>query len=90
MPIGLFDTETPLLALREQIAERLTEVVERGVYILGPEVKAFEQEFADYLGVKHVIGVGNGTDAITISLRALGVGQGRRGRGSVVHVLCVG
>ena len=75
MPIGLFDTETPLLALREQIAERLTEVVERGVYILGPEVKAFEQEFADYLGVKHVIGVGNGTDAITISLRALGVGR---------------
>ncbi len=75
MPIGLFDTETPLLALREQIAERLIEVVERGVYVLGPEVKAFEQEFADYLGVKHVIGVGNGTDAITISLRALGVGR---------------
>jgi len=75
MPIGLFDTETPLLALREQIAERLTEVVERGVYILGPEVKAFEQEFAEYLGVKHVIGVGNGTDAITIGLRALGVGR---------------
>ena len=66
MPIGLFDTETPLLALREQIAERLNEVVERGVYILGPEVKAFEQEFAEYLGVRHVIGVGNGTDAITI------------------------
>ena len=62
MPIGLFDTETPLLALREQIAERLIEVVERGVYILGPEVKAFEQEFAEYLGVKHVIGVGNGID----------------------------
>ena len=75
MPIGLFDTETPLLALREQIAERLIEVVERGVYVLGPEVKAFEHEFADYLGVKHVIGVGNGTDAITISLRALGVGR---------------
>jgi dTDP-4-amino-4,6-dideoxygalactose transaminase len=73
MPIGLFDTETPLLALREQILERLTEVVERGVYILGPEVKAFEQEFAAYLGVRHVIGVANGTDAITIALKALGV-----------------
>ena len=57
MPIGLFDTETPLLALREQIVERLAAVVERGVYILGPEVKAFEQEFADYLGVRHAIGV---------------------------------
>ncbi len=74
MPIGLFDTETPLLALREQIVERLAEVVERGVYILGPEVKAFEQEFAAYLGVRHAIGVANGTDAITIALRALGVG----------------
>ena len=73
MPIGLFDTETPLLALREQILERLTEVVERGVYILGPEVTAFEQEFAAYLGVRHVIGVANGTDAITIALKALGV-----------------
>jgi len=75
MAIGLFDTETPLLALREQIVERLNEVVERGVYILGPEVKAFEREFADYIGVKHTIGVGNGTDAITIGLRALGIGR---------------
>ena len=75
MLIGLFDTETPLLALREQIVERLAEVVERGVYILGPEVEAFEQEFAAYLGVRHVIGVANGTDAITIALRALGVGR---------------
>jgi dTDP-4-amino-4,6-dideoxygalactose transaminase len=73
MPIGLFDTETPLLALREQILDRVAEVVERGVYILGPEVKAFEQEFAAYLGVRHVIGVANGTDAITIALKALGV-----------------
>jgi dTDP-4-amino-4,6-dideoxygalactose transaminase len=39
-------------------------------------VAAFEQEFAAYLGVKHVIGVGNGTDAITIALRALGIGPG--------------
>jgi dTDP-4-amino-4,6-dideoxygalactose transaminase len=48
-------------------------VVERGVYILGPEVQAFEQEFAAYLGVRHAIGVANGTDAIAIGLRALGV-----------------
>jgi dTDP-4-amino-4,6-dideoxygalactose transaminase len=75
MLIGLFDIETPLLPLREQIVERLAEVVERGVYILGPEVQAFEQEFADYLGVRHAIGVANGTDAITIALKALGVGR---------------
>lgn len=73
MAIGLFDTSTPLRALREDILDRIAAVVERGVYILGPEVRAFEQEFADYLGVRHVVGVANGTDAITIGLRALGV-----------------
>jgi UDP-N-acetyl-3-dehydro-alpha-D-glucosamine 3-aminotranferase len=74
MPIGLFDTATPMVALQEQIRDRIAGVLERGVYILGPEVEAFEQELAQYLGVRHVIGVGNGTDAITIALRALGVG----------------
>jgi dTDP-4-amino-4,6-dideoxygalactose transaminase len=74
MPIGLFDTATPMLALKEQISDRIAGVLERGVYILGPELEAFEQELARYLGVRHAIGVGNGTDAITIGLRALGVG----------------
>ena len=75
MPIGLFDTATSMLALQEQIRDRIAGVLERGVYILGPEVEAFEQELAQYLGVRHAIGVGNGTDAITIGLRALGVGR---------------
>ena len=51
-------------------------MVDGGRFILGPEVEAFEREFADYLGVRHCIGVANGTDAITIALRALGVGPG--------------
>jgi dTDP-4-amino-4,6-dideoxygalactose transaminase len=76
MPIALFDTDTPLLALQDEILERLAAVVERGTYILGPEVEAFEEEFAEYLGVRHAVGVGNGTDAITIGLRSLGVGPG--------------
>jgi dTDP-4-amino-4,6-dideoxygalactose transaminase len=74
MPIGLFDTATSMLTLHEQIRDRIAGVLERGVYILGPEVETFERELAQYLGVRHVIGVGNGTDAITIALRALGVG----------------
>jgi dTDP-4-amino-4,6-dideoxygalactose transaminase len=74
MPISLFDTSVSMLALGDEIRDRIAGVLERGVYILGPEVKAFEREFASYLGVRHVIGVGNGTDAITIGLRALGVG----------------
>ncbi|HET8977815.1 MAG TPA: DegT/DnrJ/EryC1/StrS family aminotransferase [Solirubrobacteraceae bacterium] len=76
MSVPLFDTETPLAALKPLIVERLAEVVAQGRFILGPEVQAFEQEFAAYLGVRHVIGVANGTDAITIALRALGVGRG--------------
>ena len=61
---------------KPRLAEKLAQVVEDGRYILGPEVEAFEREFADYLGAKHCVGVANGTDAITIALRALGVGPG--------------
>jgi dTDP-4-amino-4,6-dideoxygalactose transaminase len=50
--------------------------MESNRFILGPEVEAFEEELARYLGVRHVVGVANGTDAITIALRALGVGEG--------------
>jgi dTDP-4-amino-4,6-dideoxygalactose transaminase len=74
--IPLFDTETPLVPLREALRERLDAVLASGRYVLGPEVAAFESEFADYLGVRHVIGVGNGTDAITIALRAMGIRPG--------------
>jgi dTDP-4-amino-4,6-dideoxygalactose transaminase len=76
MDVPLFDTETPLRPLKAKILARMQEVVERGVFILGPEVAAFEREFAAYLGVRHVIGVANGTDAITIALRALDVRRG--------------
>jgi dTDP-4-amino-4,6-dideoxygalactose transaminase len=76
MAVPLFDTSTPLEPLRAQIIERLTAVANGGHFILGPEVEAFEREFADYLGVRHVVGVANGTDALTIALRAAGVGPG--------------
>src|SRR5436190_22776606 len=76
MSVPLFDTSTPLKPLREQILERLSAVVHDGRFILGPEVRAFEREFAEYLGVGHVIGVANGTDALTIALRAAGVEPG--------------
>jgi dTDP-3-amino-3,4,6-trideoxy-alpha-D-glucose transaminase len=63
-------------AHQDRIAERLTEIAAAGRWILGPEVAAFEEEFAAYLGVRFCVGVANGTDALTIALRALGVGQG--------------
>jgi dTDP-4-amino-4,6-dideoxygalactose transaminase len=63
-------------AHRDAIARRLAEVAASERYILGPEVAAFEREFAEYHGARHCVGVGNGTDAITIALRALGVSPG--------------
>ena len=59
-----------------RLTEKLGEVLRGGRYVLGPEVEAFEREFADYLGVCHCVGVANGTEAITIGLRALGVRPG--------------
>jgi dTDP-3-amino-3,4,6-trideoxy-alpha-D-glucose transaminase len=59
-----------------RLAEALARVVPTERYILGPEVSAFEAEFARYLGVRHCVGVANGTDALTIALRAHGVRAG--------------
>jgi len=74
--VPLFDTDAPLAPLREELRARLSAVLDAGRYILGPEVEAFESELAAYLGARHVVGVANGTDAITIALRAMGVGPG--------------
>jgi dTDP-4-amino-4,6-dideoxygalactose transaminase len=60
----------------DRLSEALDRVARSGRYILGPEVDAFEEEFARYLGVRHCVGVANGTDALTIALRAAGVGPG--------------
>src|SRR5215212_9786338 len=76
MAVPLFDTKTPLEPLRAEIDAKIAEVVDRGVFILGPEVAAFESEFAAYLGARHAAGVANGTDALVLALRALGVGRG--------------
>src|SRR5688500_4026188 len=76
MPVPLFDTKTPLAPLREEIDAKIAEVIDRGAFILGPEVAAFEREFAAYLGVPHAVGVANGTDALVLALRALGIGPG--------------
>jgi dTDP-4-amino-4,6-dideoxygalactose transaminase len=76
MPVPLFDTTTPILPLREQILSRIREVVEDTRFILGPNVAAFEREFASYCGSAHAVGVANGTEALTIALRAMGVGPG--------------
>ena len=76
MPVPLFDTATPLAPLRAEFDAAIARVIDSRAYILGPEVAAFEREFAGYCGAAHAVGVANGTEAITIALRALGVGPG--------------
>jgi dTDP-4-amino-4,6-dideoxygalactose transaminase len=76
MAVPLFDTHTPVQPLREEIDAAIARVLDSKRYILGPEVEAFERELAGYCGAEHGVGVANGTDAITIALRAMGVGPG--------------
>ncbi|MCW3067696.1 MAG: Glutamine--scyllo-inositol transaminase [Solirubrobacterales bacterium] len=76
MGVPLFDTSTALSPLREELRVAVARVLDSERYILGPEVEAFEQEFAAYCGAGHAVGVANGTEALTIALRAMGVGAG--------------
>ena len=64
------------LAHREEIDEAVARVLSGSRYILGPEVQAFEEEFAAYCEAKHAVGVGSGTEALHVALSALGVGAG--------------
>ena len=59
-----------------QVAAAIARVIEGGWFVLGPEVEAFETEFAAACGARFAVGVGNGTDGITLALRALGIGPG--------------
>jgi dTDP-4-amino-4,6-dideoxygalactose transaminase len=76
MAVPLFDTSTPLAPLESEIAAKVAEIIASKRFIFGPEVSAFEAEFASYIGTKHAIGVANGTDALLLALRALDVGPG--------------
>jgi dTDP-4-amino-4,6-dideoxygalactose transaminase len=76
MSVPLFDTSTPVYGLRAELRAAVERVLDSERYILGPEVSAFEHEFAEYCGARQAVGVANGTEAITIALRAMGVGPG--------------
>lgn len=70
------DLRRQALADRTEVLAAISRVYDSGWYVLGREVESFEQLFADYLGVRHVIGVANGTDALEIALRTVGVQPG--------------
>lgn len=70
------DLKAQYLALKADIDARIAGVLEHGKFILGPEVAELEERLADYTGAEHCISVANGTDALQISLMALGIGAG--------------
>jgi len=74
--IPLVDVKAQYERLIPEIVERMREVLESGTFILGPNVTAFEQEAADYLGVPRTVGVANGTDALVLALDAMDIGPG--------------
>ena len=74
--IPLIDVKAQYSPFADELKARFAEVLESGQFILGPNVKAFEKEAAEYFGLVDAIGVANGTDAITLVLSALEVGPG--------------
>ena len=74
--IKTFDYLKSLASLEHEILDALKRVLKSGYLILGPETEAFEQEFAEFVGVQHCIGVNSGTTALHIALMGLGVGPG--------------
>src|SRR5215472_9966640 len=76
MRVPLLDLAAEYRSLRSEIDAAIGRVIDGTAFIGGEEVRAFEREFAAYLDVRHVVGVGNGTDALELALQALGVGPG--------------
>lgn len=74
--IPLVDLKAQHAAVAEEIAEGWRQVLAQSSFIAGPQVATFESEYAAFAGTRHCVGVANGTDAIEIALRALGVGPG--------------
>ena len=76
MKISFLDLGAAYRELKTEIDAAVSRVLESGWYILGPEVEAFETEWAAYCEAKHAVGLANGLDALTLALRALDIGPG--------------
>src|SRR4051812_10885912 len=76
MAVPLFDTSTPLAPIDAEIRARVNAIIDSKRFIFGPEVEGFEDDFAEYIGTKHAVGVANGTDALLLALRALDIKAG--------------
>ena len=78
MPIGLMDIKGQIADVQDEVEAAVLAVVRSGQFILGPNVKAFEAQITDYLATAGSVGVANGTDGLTIALKAAGIGEATR------------
>ncbi|SEI18903.1 DegT/DnrJ/EryC1/StrS family aminotransferase [Tardiphaga sp. OK245] len=76
MKVPFFDFAGSLIDIKPEVDSAISQVIDSGRTIMGPQLEAFEREFAAYCNASHAIGVGNGLDALTLVLRAIGVGPG--------------
>jgi dTDP-4-amino-4,6-dideoxygalactose transaminase len=76
MDVPFYGHQRQYHSIKKEIDANINEVLESGQYVMGPMLKRFEKELAEYHGLKHAIGVGNGTDALWLSFMALGIGPG--------------
>lgn len=76
MKVEFVNLEREYLEIGESLRARVEKVLSGGRYILGDEVKSFEQEFSSYIGAEHSIGVSSGSDALFLAIKALGIGEG--------------
>ncbi len=74
--IPMVNLKAQYAEIKDEIEQGLAQTIEQCTFILGPNVQAFEQEAANYLGVNHAIGCASGTDALHLALRAAGIGEG--------------
>ncbi len=74
--IPMVNLKAQYAEIKDEVERGLAETIENCSFILGPNVQAFEKETAEYLGVKHAIGVASGTDALHLALIAEGIGAG--------------
>lgn len=76
MNIPFLELRSTYLELKDEIDQSIARVLDSGYYIAGPEVDSFERSFASYVCARHCVGLSNGLDALVLSLKALGIGDG--------------
>ena len=88
IPVQFIDLKLSKRRIRDKIDAAIAQVLDHGQYIMGPEVKQFEEDLKDFTGARHALTCANGTDALTLTNDGMGRGRGRCVRAEF-HLCCV-